>query len=148
VALNHAMLFDRLRRHSSDVSQLCFAIEKVAAALPRLAAQTTLPALLREAATVACEALAALSAVAACGGETAAASAPRWPERSASAGVTMRSDAVNQLTAAATAAGHDLTVSLTLPGTPADGQSQLLRLICLAAAAAAERLLAQAGDAA
>jgi len=140
VALNNAILFDRLRRRSTDVSQLCFAIEKVAAALPQLASQSTLAALLRETAAVSCEALAAISAVASCGGESAA--APRWPERTAGGAVTTRSDsdAANLLTTAADAGGRGLTISVALPAAPADGQSQLLTLICAAASTAADRL--------
>jgi excisionase family DNA binding protein len=139
VALNNAKLFDRLRRRSTDVSQLCFAIEQVAAALPRLAAQTTVAALLKEAATVACEALAAVSAVATYAGEAAGAAAPRWPERQAAAAAATRSDSANVLTAAASAEGRELAVTVTLPGPPADGQTQLLTLVCAAAAASLTR---------
>ena len=135
VALNNAKLFDRLRRRSTDVSQLCFAVEQVAAALPRLSSQATVAALLKETATVACEALAAVSAVAAYDGEAAGAAAPRWPERQAAAAAATRSDAANVLTAVASAGGRELAVTVTLPGPPADGQTQLLTLVCAAAAA-------------
>jgi excisionase family DNA binding protein len=135
VALNNAKLFDRLRRRSTDVSQLCFAIEQVAASLPRLASQATVAALLKETATVACEALAAVSAVATFAGEAAGAAAPRWPERQAVAAAATRSDGANVLTATAGAEGQELAVTVTLPGAPADGQTQLLTLVCAAAAA-------------
>jgi len=145
VALNNAKLFDRLRRSSTDVSQLCFAIEQVAAALPRMAAQATVAGLLKEAATVACEALAAVSAVATCGREAAGAAAPRWPERPAAAPAATRSDAANVLTAAAGGEGQELAVTVTLPGPPADGQTQLLTLICAAAAASLSHCAGGAG---
>ena len=141
VALNNAKLFSRLRRRSSDVSQLCFAIEQVAAALPRLNRQSSSADVLKETAALACEALAAVSSVAAWRDESAGASAPRWPEHAATTGAAARSDSAHLLTAAAPCGPQQLTVTTTLAAPATDGQTQLLTLICSAAATALQHLL-------
>lgn len=137
VALDNAKLVARLRRSSSGLSQVCFAIEKVAAALPRLTAQDSAASVLKEAATLACEALSAASCVVSFDGQSAGAAAPRWrARRSSGPSMGLRSDTVNLLTATSPCEGGELEITATLPGPATDGQTQLLTLVCSAAATA------------
>ncbi len=141
VALNNAKVFARLRRSTTDLSQMCFAIERVSGTLPRLMRLATAHAVLQEAASLACETLAAVSSVATWRGETAGAAAPRWPERpGAATSVSLRSDTADILTATAPCGGDELVISATLPGPAADGQTQLLSLVCSAAATALDHV--------
>jgi excisionase family DNA binding protein len=147
VALDNAKLVTRLRRSSTGLSQVCFAMEKIATALPRLVVHRDPAALLKEAATLACEALSASSSVASYQELSAGAAAPRWRARRRS-GLTvgLRSDTVNLLTATAPCRGQDLVITATLPGRTTDGQTQLLTLVCSAAASALQTVLPEDGD--
>ncbi|MBM3146947.1 MAG: GAF domain-containing protein [Actinobacteria bacterium] len=142
VALDNAKLVARLRRSSTGLSQVCFSMEKIATAIPRLVAHTSTPGLLKEAATLACEALSASSSVASYDDQSAGAAAPRWrARRSGGLAVGLRSDTVNLLTATAPCHGRDLVVTATLQGPATDGQTQLLTLVCSAAASALTTIL-------
>jgi len=137
VALDNARLVDSLRRSSSGLSRVCIAMDAIAAALPRLVGHESASSVLKEAATLACESLAAASSVASFAGESAGAAAPRWRTRPSSVPtVGLRSDTANLLTATAPCEGRELEITATLPGPAADGQIQVLTLICSAAAAA------------
>lgn len=142
VALENARLVGRLSHSSSGLSQVCFAIEKVAAALPRLVAHDSPAGLLKDAATLACEALSAASSVASFDGQSAGAAAPRWrARRSSGPAMGLRSDTVNLLTATAPCEGRELEITATLPVPASDGQTQLLTLVCSAAATALSTIL-------
>ncbi|HQG03249.1 MAG TPA: GAF domain-containing protein [Thermoleophilia bacterium] len=138
VALHNAHVFAQLRRSDQDVLDLRRAVEAVSAAHGALHARSSPADLLHETATLAADALHALSCVASWGDESAGASGA-----AASASRAIETKPAHVLVASAPCRDRPLTLTLTLAGASTEGRSELLTLIATIAAGALDCLLAR-----
>jgi len=154
VALHNAHVFAQLRRSDQDVLDLRGAVQAIADAHPALGAQPTPARVLQETATLAASALHALSCVASWGDENAGASgvadgdaAALVTNASGSAASPQAAQAkpAHVVVATVPCRGRQLALTLTLPGSGGESQTELLALIATIAARALECLLAQSG---
>jgi len=152
VALHNAHVFAQLRRSDQDVLDLRRAVGAISAGHSSLHAQSSPGDVLHEAATLAADALHALSCVAswddesagASGGDADAGAASVAPGASASASRAIETKPAHVLVASAPCRDRPLTLTLTLAGTSGEGRSELLTLIATIAASALDCLLARA----
>lgn len=138
VAMHNAKVFAKLSECDAHTLTLRKALEGVTAAYPQLMSQTTVPAVLEQAAAIGARALGGLSCVASCGAVSAGASdvAPEAGAR----GQTMQTDSARVVVAAAPCGDDRLVLTLTLAGDASQGQAELLGLVATAAAEAVGRL--------
>jgi excisionase family DNA binding protein len=133
VAIQNAKLFAERRRSEEDLARLREALVSLTAALPRLGGHEehrsdALAALAR----VVCETFAAISCVVSLGNESAGAFGAGPAAESAAD--EPRSGAANLVVARDPAGATDLTLAVTLPRAPGEGQVELLDLIAAVAA--------------
>jgi hypothetical protein len=136
VAIQNAKLFAERRRSDEDVAHLRQALSTLTAQVPRLAAGNGPGDVLTAVADAVCEALGAISCVASMGGESAGAfgagraAAPAGPEagRGANASLVVARDPSGRT---------DLTLAVTLPHAPGEGQAELLDFVAGVAAVVA-----------
>jgi excisionase family DNA binding protein len=137
VAIQNAKLFAERRRSDEDVAGLRQALATLTAHVSRLGEGEARDALNAVAAAV-CEALGAVSCVASLGGESAgafgagrlAAASDEEPERGTRANLIVVRDPSGRT---------DLTLAVTLPHAPGEGQTELLSLVVAVAALLAGR---------
>jgi excisionase family DNA binding protein len=132
VALHNAKVFAQLRRSDEDVVALRRAVERISAGYAELHAAP--PAqVLQSAASLAADALGALSCVASCGGRSAGASG--LPAAAAGARATS-TNAAHVIVSSAPSGADTLSLTLTRAAPAGDGLPELLGLIAAMAAAA------------
>jgi len=133
VALHNATVFAQLKRSDRDALALRHAIETISAGYGTLHRQTGAAAVLQAAAEVSAGALAAISCVASCRGESAGASGLRPSDQAAA-----QSGAAHVLVSSAPCGHDEVTLTVTLGGESGDGQAELLGLVATMAAGALE----------
>jgi excisionase family DNA binding protein len=138
VAIENAKLFAERRRSEEDIAALRGALQRLTTHVPHLAAGGGRAAVLTAVAAAVCDALGAISCVASAGGESAGAfgAGPLAAQAQTGRDVTA---AATIVVARDPAGRSDLTLAVTLPHTPLEGQVELLDLIAAAAAALAGR---------
>ena len=132
VALQNAKLFAERQRSQEDITALRAALARLARGLPRLGADARGPDALTAVAAAVCDALGAVSCVATAGGESAGAfsdGAVAGPPEDSGHGET-----ASVVVARDPSGDSDLTVAVTLPRPPGEGQAELLDLIAALAA--------------
>jgi excisionase family DNA binding protein len=134
VALHNAKVFAQLQRSDEDVVALRRAVEHIGAGYTQLHRAGSAAAVLQGAATLAAQALDALSCVASCGAESAGASG--LPAGSPGT----RTDAAHVIVSSAPCGDHTLTLTLTRGAAAGDGLPELLGLIATMAAGAIAEL--------
>jgi excisionase family DNA binding protein len=138
VALQNAKLFAERRRSDEDVAGLRKALVKLTAHLAGLGEGKGLSHTLNVVATAVCEALDAVSCVASLGGESAGAfGAGRLA--TASDERSRRGTSANLIVVRDPSGRTDLTVAVTLPRAPGEGQTELLDFVAAVAALLASR---------
>ena len=138
VAIQNAKLFAERRRSDEDVANLREALGVLTAHVPRLGEGERRGDALGAVANAVCEALGAISCVASMGGESAgafgagrvAASSGSGGERGANASLVVARDPSGRT---------DLTLAVTLPHAPGDGQAELLDFVAAVTAVLAGR---------
>ncbi len=137
VALHNAKVFAQLRRSDEDVVALRSAVERIGAGYATLHRAASRTEVLQLAASLAAEALGALSCVASCGADSAGASG--LPAASPGPRAT-RTDTAHVIVSSAPCGSDTLALTLTR-GTPAgDGLPELLGLVATIAAGALTEL--------
>ena len=132
VAVHNAKVFARLRRSDEDAVVLRLAVERIASGYAAL--QAAAPAqVLQAAATLAADAMGALSCVASCGAASAGASGV--PARTA-AGHTTSSETAHVIVSSAPCGADTLTLTLTRAAPAGEGLPELLGLLATVAATA------------
>ena len=137
VAVHNAKVFAQLRRSDEDVVALRLAVERIGAGYAELHKAPTSAAVLQTAATLAAQALGALSCVASCGAGSAGASG--LPAGSPGARST-RTDAAHVIVSSAPCGDDTFTLTLTRGSAAGDGLPELLGLIATMAAGALTEL--------
>jgi excisionase family DNA binding protein len=127
VAIKNARLFAERRRSDEDITHLRQGLAELTRRVPD-AAGGDRAGLLGVVAGAVCEAFGAISCVAGAGGETAGASGP--------AGASAPGDDASVVVAHDPSGATDLTLTVTLPGTPGEGVAELLALVAALTAAA------------
>ena len=138
VAIQNAKLFAERRRSDEDVATLRGALARLTAHVPKLGEGGRKTDLLATISEAVCDSLGAISCVASMGGETAgafgagqvAARRADGPDRGTSANLVVSRDPSGQT---------DLTLAVTLPNAPGEGQVELLDFIAATTAALAAR---------
>lgn len=136
VAIQNAKLFAERRRSDEDVANLRTAISRFTAHVPELGEGERQTDVLSTVARAVCDALGAISCVASMGGESAGAfgadhlAASATSERGASANLVIARDPSERT---------DLTLAVTLPLRPGEGQVELLDFVAALTAAFAVR---------
>ena len=137
VAIQNAKLFAERRRSDEDVANLREALASLTAHVPHLAEGERRGDVLGAVAEAVCEALGAISCVASLGGESAGAfgagrvaASPEGGERGANANLVVARDPSGRT---------DLTLAVTLPRAPGEGQVELLDFVAAVAAVVAAR---------
>jgi excisionase family DNA binding protein len=137
VAIQNAKLFAERRRSDEDVASLREALATLTAHVSRVGAGERRSDVLGAVATAVCEALGAISCVASLHGESAGAfgagrvvARPEGDGRGANANLVVARDP---------SGGTDLTLAVTLPQAPGEGQVELLDFVAAVTAAAAAR---------
>jgi excisionase family DNA binding protein len=139
VAIQNAKLFAERRRSDEDVASLRDALATLTAHLPRLRESERRGDALNAVATAVCEALGAVSCVASLNGESAGAFGPGRLASAPTESSTRRGANAN-LVVTKDPSGHtDLTLAVTLPQTPGEGQVELLDFVAAVAALLAGR---------
>jgi excisionase family DNA binding protein len=127
VAIQNAKLFAERRRSDEDIAHLRGALEVLAGHVTHLGEGGRRSDTLRAVAQAVCDALGAISCVASLGGESAGAfGAGRI---AAPEGASARSGAADLLIARDPSGRTDLTLAVTLPQPPGEGQVELLDLV-------------------
>jgi excisionase family DNA binding protein len=136
VAIQNAKLFAERRRSDEDVASLRSALASLTAHIPRLGEGGRRADALNVVANAVCEALGAISCVASMGGESAGAfGAGRLAARSETAGA--RGANASLVVARDPSGRTDLTLAVTLPHAPGEGQAELLDFVAAVTAAVA-----------
>ncbi len=138
VAIQNAKLFAERRRSDEDVANLRAALVRLTTHVPRVGAGGRRTDVLAAVSEAVCDALGAISCVASVGGESAgafgagqvAARRQDGDERGTNASLVIARDPSDTT---------DLTLAVTLPQPPGEGQVELLDFIAAAAAALASR---------
>jgi excisionase family DNA binding protein len=138
VAIQNAKLFAERRRSDEDVASLREALAALTAHVPGLGERQARGDLLNAVAAAVCEALGAVSCVASMGGESAgafgagrlAATPAEEPGRGTRADLVVAQDPSGRT---------DLTLAVTLPRAPGEGQTELLDFVAAVAALLAAR---------
>ena len=138
VAIQNAKLFAERRRSDEDVATLRGALARLTVHVPKLGEGGRKTDLLATISEAVCDSLGAISCVASMGGETAgafgagqvAARRADGPDRGTSANLVVSRDPSGQT---------DLTLAVTLPNAPGEGQVELLDFIAATTAALAAR---------
>ena len=138
VAIQNAKLFAERRRSDEDVANLREALVRLTTFIPQLGRDGDTTAALATISQAVCEALGAISCVASLGGESAgafgagqaAARQTAGDERGTNADLVITRDPSGRT---------DLTMAVTLPQPPGEGQIELLDLIAATTAAVAAR---------
>jgi excisionase family DNA binding protein len=145
VALHNAKVFAQLRRSDHDVHSLRDAVGAISASLEPLLREPDVAALLQTVATVACQALGAISSVAQFGTQTAGASGLAAGAASGQADAATASgsgrhtgrahaNAAHVVVGSAPCGDGVLSLTVTLPDECTDAHPELLDLIVIAAA--------------
>ncbi len=138
VAIQNAKLFAERRRSDEDVANLRRALERLTTHVPKLGARDGATGVLATVAEAVCDALGAISCVASLGGESAGAfGAGQVAARQA--GDAGRGTSADLVVARDPSGRTDLTLAVTLPHSPGEGQVELLDLIAATTAALASR---------
>jgi excisionase family DNA binding protein len=137
VAIQNAKLFAERRRSEEDVKRLREAIASLTAHVPRLGEDAPRSDTLAAVAQAVCDAFGAISCVVSLAGKSAGAFGADRGSASSDAGP--RSGAADLLVACDPSGRSDLTLAVTLPQSPGEGQIELLDLVAAATAAVAAR---------
>ena len=138
MAIQNAKLFAERRRSDEDVANLREALASLTAHVPRLGEGERRSDALGAVADAVCEALGAISCVASLGGESAGAfGAGRVAARSAAG--AQRGANANLVVARDPSGRTDLTLAVTLPHAPGEGQVELLDFVAAVTAVVAAR---------
>jgi len=127
VAIQNAKLFAERRRSEEDIARLREALVSLTAAMPHLGEGGRRSDALGAVARAVCAALGAISCVASLGGESAGAFGAG--QVAAPAGEEPRAGAANLVIARDPSGDSDLTLAVTLPHPPGEGQVELLDLV-------------------
>jgi hypothetical protein len=138
VAIQNAKLFSERRRSDEDVASLRDALGRLTTHMPELGEAGSRADVLATVSRAICDALGAISCVASLGGESAGAFGAGQVAARESAGGERGGNA-NLVVARDPSRRTDLTLAVTLPRPPGDGQLELLDFIVAAAAAVAAR---------
>jgi excisionase family DNA binding protein len=137
VAIQNAKLFAERRRSDEDITRLRQALTSFTADVPRLGEGSRRSDALSAVAKAICEALGAISCVASLDGESAGAFGAG--QAAAPTGERNRGGAANLLVARDPSGATDLTLAVTLPHAPGEGQIELLDLVAAVTAAVVKR---------
>ena len=137
VAIENAKLFAERRRSDEDVATLRQALGKLAKHVPEVGTGGRKNDVLAAVANAICDALGAISCVASVGGESAGAFGTG--QIAADAAGHDRGTSASLVVARDPSGRTDLTLAVTLPHPPGEGQVELLDLIAAATAALAVR---------
>jgi excisionase family DNA binding protein len=137
VAIQNAKLFAERRRSDEDITRLRKALTTITADIPHIGEGGRRSDALSAVARAVCEALGAISCVASLGGESAGAFGAG--QVAASTDDRRRGGAANLLVARDPSGATDLTLAVTLPQAPGEGQVELLDLVAAVTAALVER---------
>jgi excisionase family DNA binding protein len=135
VAIQNAKLFAERRRSDEDVAHLREALVSLTAHVSRMGGGERRGDALGAVARAVCESLGAISCVASLNGENAGAFGAGWVADSGTA--TQRGAAANLVVARDHSGRSDLTLAVTLPRAPGEGQVELLDFIAAVTAALA-----------
>jgi excisionase family DNA binding protein len=133
VAIQNAKLFAERRRSDEDITRLREALASFTADVPQFAEGGRQSDALAAVARAVCGALGAISCVASLGGETAGAFGAG--QAAAPTNGQNRGGAANLVVARDPSGATDLTLAVTLPRPPGEGQVELLDLVAALAAA-------------
>jgi excisionase family DNA binding protein len=132
VAIQNAKLFAERRRSDEDITRLREALATLTAGVPHIGEGGRRSDALNAVAEAVCSALGAISCVASLGGESAGAFGAG---QAAPAGDRNRGGAANLVVARDPSGATDLTLAVTLPHPPGEGQVELLDLVAAVTAA-------------
>ena len=138
VAIQNAKLFAERRRSDEDVGNLRTALTRLTAHLPMLGEGRSTADVLTTLSQAVCEAFGAISCVASMGGESAGAFGAGQVAARQAAG-DERGTGADLVLARDPSGRTDLTLAVTLPRAPGEGQVDLLDFIAAATAAIASR---------
>ncbi len=137
VAIQNAKLFAERRRSDEDITRLREALATLTAGVPRIGEAGRSSDALAAVAKAICEALGAISCVASLDGESAGAFGAG--QAAAPAGGQNRGGAANLVVSRDPSGATDLTLAVTLPRAPGEGQVELLDLVAAVTAAVVKR---------
>jgi excisionase family DNA binding protein len=137
VAIQNAKLFAERRRSDEDIARLREALATLTAGVPRIGEGGRRSDALGAVAGSVCSALGAISCVASLDGESAGAFGAG--QAAAPAGDRHRGGAASLLVARDPSGATDLTLAVTLPRPPGEGQAELLDLVAAVTAALVTR---------
>jgi excisionase family DNA binding protein len=137
VAIQNAKLFAERRRSDEDIQRLREALATLTADVPHIVEGGRRSDALAVVARSICEALAAISCVASLGGESAGAFGAG--QAAAPTGEQNRGGVANLVMARDPSGATDLTLAVTLPHPPGEGQVELLDLVAAVTAALVRR---------
>jgi excisionase family DNA binding protein len=138
VAIQNAKLFAERRRSDDDVAGLRDALSRLTAHVPTLAAGDGAADILARVSRAVCDSVGAISCVASLNGESAGAFGA-GPLAARQADGEQRDTSADLVVARDPSGRTDLTLAVTLPQAPGEGQIQLLDFIAAATAAIATR---------